>query len=522
LGNLPGISSSGLGGIGLSGGDITVLEKLGRGASSVVYKALWHGAPVALKVQSMNARHSYIGGLPKEICVAESLRHPNVVQQYGFELLRYSRPTGASPSTISSRTVVESTLARNKRSGSWSSGSQQKPNFDAQQQQADADRIESPPRAKAATASLEDDIAEAVETLPKGARQHREPQAEEEIRMKLFIVMELCNEGSLWDALRKNLLEGQVASRGLPSPPAAGTALTLALDIAMGMTYIHARFVVHGDLKAANVLLVQRDSSDATADCTCMAKVADFGLAMQIDQTNTTTNGVFAGTVTHMAPEVLRHGRQSRAADVFAFGILLYELFSASRPYIGKSASDIADAVLNMGARPVMPAGTPRKVIELSAECTRAAPAERPSMREVRDNIAKLVQEHAIEPVSSSKLHRRRRARHSIMLGQVREEPEDSGRLSAEDLSTKLANRAEDNVSDGIKMQFVMTPSARDLCIDLEDDAMFFDEEFRGNSEESEEDDDEENVELGTIVFEMRVAGDTHEDESHEEDYRDG
>jgi serine/threonine protein kinase len=81
--------------------------------------------------------------------------------------------------------------------------------------------------------------------------------------------------------------------------------------------------------QAANVLL-QNDPAQSRG---VVAKIADFGLSVQMNLTETHVSGLYQGTLSHMAPEVLVNGMQSAAADVFAFGITLWELFTACQPY---------------------------------------------------------------------------------------------------------------------------------------------------------------------------------------------
>lgn len=68
--------------------------------------------------------------------------------------------------------------------------------------------------------------------------------------------------------------------------------------------------------------------------CACM-QVADFGLSLALDPDSTHISQMHAGTLTHMAPELLLHGRASKASDVYAFGILLWELVTGLRAFQG-------------------------------------------------------------------------------------------------------------------------------------------------------------------------------------------
>ena len=69
-----------------------------------------------------------------------------------------------------------------------------------------------------------------------------------------------------------------------------------------------------------------------------VAKLGDFGLAVKLKRGERSRDNHFRGTITHMAPEVLLHGRLSRASDVYSFGILLWQLFTGATLYSGLSA----------------------------------------------------------------------------------------------------------------------------------------------------------------------------------------
>src|SRR5262245_2397250 len=119
--------------------------------------------------------------------------------------------------------------------------------------------------------------------------------------------------------------------RGGPLP--LGEALRVAEEIAEALDAAHKRRVVHRDLKPANVMLTEDGH----------VKVMDFGLAARLphnddlDQAMTVaipaTQGVVTGTPAYMAPEQVRGEPADRRSDIFAFGILLYELVSGTNPF---------------------------------------------------------------------------------------------------------------------------------------------------------------------------------------------
>jgi eukaryotic-like serine/threonine-protein kinase len=127
-----------------------------------------------------------------------------------------------------------------------------------------------------------------------------------------FVTMELIRGATLAEHLRQ---------RGrLPT----SEALPIARQIAAGLSAAHALGIVHGDLKAENVMLAES-----------RAVIMDFGLARaEGDKSRSITEpGAIAGTPAYLAPEQCRGLKPTAAADVYAFGVILYALVTGSRPF---------------------------------------------------------------------------------------------------------------------------------------------------------------------------------------------
>ncbi|PJF29519.1 MAG: hypothetical protein CUN52_07990 [Phototrophicales bacterium] len=101
------------------------------------------------------------------------------------------------------------------------------------------------------------------------------------------------------------------------------TKLTYLLQLLQALMYLHRRGVLHRDLKPANVLVVDN-----------RVHVLDFGLSIMRDRTSTTDNnqGV-AGTVAYLAPEVLKGSPATEVSDLYAVGIIAYEMFKGEHPF---------------------------------------------------------------------------------------------------------------------------------------------------------------------------------------------
>ncbi|KAI8463485.1 MAG: kinase-like domain-containing protein [Monoraphidium minutum] len=197
-----------------------------------------------------------------------------------------------------------------------------------------------------------------------------------------LIVMELCDRGSLRDAVRRGAFHRRVRHDEALSVD-ADSVVEVLLDVASSLQYLHDRAnLVHGDVKLDNVLL----KSDASTPLGFVPKLSDFGLTKVLspDARRRVINLVGAGTVTHLAPELLIRGSEiTPAVDVFSFGILMFELFAATQPYAGLSRDAIIAGVLHRDLRPTFPPGTPPPFAALAAACWARAPAARPGFAEV-------------------------------------------------------------------------------------------------------------------------------------------
>ncbi len=185
-------------------------------------------------------------------------------------------------------------------------------------------------------------------------------------RGRHYIIMELAHGGSL-----RRLLERADA------PPTK--VLAVLAEVAGALAYAHAQGVVHRDVKPENVLLTRAGR----------AKVADFGLARSVDEPSLTTQGRILGTAIYLSPEQARGQRATAASDVYAFGIMLYEVITGERPF----TSDTQLGYLYQHAevdppRPVVRGRYPAALAGLALACLAKDPAERPAMTEVAERLA--------------------------------------------------------------------------------------------------------------------------------------
>ncbi len=156
-----------------------------------------------------------------------------------------------------------------------------------------------------------------------------------------FIVMEFVDGHSLSDTIPPS---------GLP----VAVVTDYAGQILDALAHAHAHGVVHRDLKSANVMVKP----------TGQVKLLDFGLAKRVDGVapiapaavpGSTDRTVMGGTLPYMAPEMLRGQPADARTDLWAFGVLLYEMCTGRLPFTGRSTFEMTSAILNVDPAPVPP-----------------------------------------------------------------------------------------------------------------------------------------------------------------------
>jgi serine/threonine protein kinase len=111
--------------------------------------------------------------------------------------------------------------------------------------------------------------------------------------------------------------------------------ISISLDIAHGMAYIHSQGVVHRDVKPQNIIFNEEGC----------AKIVDFGIACGEAYCDPLANDT--GTFRWMAPEMMKHKTYGRKVDVYSFGLILWEMFSGSVPYEDLNPFQAAFAVFD-------------------------------------------------------------------------------------------------------------------------------------------------------------------------------
>lgn len=153
---------------------------------------------------------------------------------------------------------------------------------------------------------------------------------------RAYLVMELINGPDLRSELSAH---GSFTLRD---------SLEITRQVLTALAVAHNAGIVHRDVKPENILLSESIShKHVLSPPSYTAKVADFGLARAVSDVTSTHSGQMLGTVAYIAPEIVTRGRADQRADLYALGVMLYELLAGKQPFIGESPVAVAYAHVN-------------------------------------------------------------------------------------------------------------------------------------------------------------------------------
>ena len=147
-------------------------------------------------------------------------------------------------------------------------------------------------------------------------------------------------------------------------------AIKIAQETCRGLEFAHSRGIVHRDLKPGNVWLTAEG----------IAKIGDFGLAISLDRSRLTQDGMMVGTVSYMPPEQAMGGEVTPKSDLYSVGAMLYEMVTGRPPFLGDDSVAIIGQHIN--TPPVAPTWhngqCPRLLEALIMRLLAKDPSERP------------------------------------------------------------------------------------------------------------------------------------------------
>lgn len=188
-------------------------------------------------------------------------------------------------------------------------------------------------------------------------------------RQPVMIVMEYVPGGALLSFLRKN---GKLQLR---------RQLTqMCVDAANGMAYLEERGCIHRDLAARNCLVGEQN----------IIKISDFGMSRE-EEEYTVSEGMKQIPIKWTAPEALNFGKYTFLCDVWSYGILMWEIFSAGQqPYPGMTNAQARERI-EEGYRLPASEKTPDQVYKIMLRCWEYNPDKRPHFQDIYDGLKDIV-----------------------------------------------------------------------------------------------------------------------------------
>ena len=202
-------------------------------------------------------------------------------------------------------------------------------------------------------------ISASIEGNPElRERFFREARAAGQLSHRNIITIHDLGEHEGQPYLAMEYLTGEDLQKRLsrPEPMSLARKLEIAAEICEGLSYAHRRGLIHRDIKPANIFITEEG----------VVKLLDFGLARMVTSELTASN-MMLGTLNYMAPEQVRGERTDHRADIFAFGVVLYEILSGRKAFQGDSFATTLYKILQDVPEPLqnIDASLPYEVVRL-------------------------------------------------------------------------------------------------------------------------------------------------------------
>ncbi|CAF3468879.1 unnamed protein product [Rotaria socialis] len=185
------------------------------------------------------------------------------------------------------------------------------------------------------------------------------------------LIVEYMSLGSLYDILRQKRFQLTWSDR-----------CSIANQMTKGINYLHKlpRPILHRDIKSLNILMTEHGKG-------FLVKVADFGLAkIRHETSRQSSRGPSVGTLPWKAPELLKMGRHTEASDVYALGVVFWELCTECEPYEEADDSTISAFVMR-GGRLDIPTNIPKRFADLISSAWAHEPQKRPNCQQLLNLI---------------------------------------------------------------------------------------------------------------------------------------
>jgi len=199
-----------------------------------------------------------------------------------------------------------------------------------------------------------------------------------------YMITEYLPKGSLFDYIHRT--KGKFTEH---------EQIHIAYEIAVALKYLHSRNIIHCDLKSSNILI----------DDNWKIKIGDFGLSRFINKKNPSENSGRIGTPHWMAPEILKGGNYEESADVYSYGMILWEILSLEIPYFGIDPRKLINIVAEERKIVDIPIKGNFHIRKLTAQCLNYDPLKRPVLKQIVTTLESVLNQNKFNNICMEEIH---------------------------------------------------------------------------------------------------------------------